>query len=222
MLRQLVLSSARGRCFAAPYLSDSHRVVLEAVAAVAHIDSAGLEQRAVAHAQPKDKAAIRRVLHHLRGNRAQRRITQEDIDDPRSDLDPLRRLRDRVATHQRVVGRFRNENAAEAGVFDLARKLNEVLVRNSRRWGDRNAETCHFGFLSPGFADKIRLRSYPGRAYPSATRPSPVNAFSPFRVFTFPRGSVVAAPLKVSIVARRGPREASLDCLAALGRARFP
>src|SRR5712692_1959067 len=176
MLRQLVLSSARGRCFAAPYLSDSHRVVLEALASVAHIDSAGLEQRAMAHAQTKDKAAIRRVLHHLRGNRAQRRITQEDIDDPRSDLDPLRRLGDRIATHQRVVGRFRNENAAEAGVFDFARKLNEVLVRNSRRRGDRNAETCHFDFLSRGFADKIRLRLHPGRAYLSAPRRAPANA----------------------------------------------
>src|SRR5260370_30858145 len=186
MLSQLALSCARGRCLAAPYLTDSHRVVLEAIASVAHIDSARLEQWAMAHAQPKDKAAIRRVLHHLRGNRAQRRLTQEDIDDPRPDLDPLRRLRDRVATHQRVVGRFRNEDAAEAGVFDLARKLNEVLVRNSRRWGDRNAETCHFCLLSPGLPTKsvaACIRAVPILAQPAARQLtlSYLSAFSPFR-----------------------------------------
>src|SRR5260370_39746941 len=111
---------------------------------------------------------------------------EEDIFDRGTEVDPLRRFGDRVATHQRVVGRFRNENAAEAGVFDLARKLNEVLVRNSRRWGDRNAETCHFGFLSPGLPTKsvaACIRAVPILAQPAARQLtlSYLSAFSPFR-----------------------------------------
>jgi hypothetical protein len=85
----------------------------------------------MAHAQTQDEAAVSGVLHHLGRGRAQGRFAQVDIDDPGADRDALGDTGHGVGAHQGVVGGFGDENAAEAGVFDLARELKELRIRNS-------------------------------------------------------------------------------------------